>query len=71
MRCISGFLIIAGGALVSGWAIKGAIALHHLLQDEGTESFAARIGFGGLVGCIAFLTIVGAVGLLLPAMECA
>ena len=65
MKTFSGILVAAVGTLVVGWVALGGKTLNRLLQDEGTESFAVRLGTGGLLGCVAFLFLVGTIGILL------
>jgi hypothetical protein len=62
------FRILGGlfGVIAVCWAINGGQALYSLLEEEGTESFSAAHGFGGALGCIAFLVLfgLGALGLI-------
>jgi hypothetical protein len=65
MRRACGILTIIAGIALLGWVVPGAVALHRLLEDEGTGSFTASYGAGGILGCIAFLVSVALIGALL------
>ena len=65
LRKIEGTIFFSAGALLIAFVFFASRSLSLLLENEGTESFAAGVGGGGTFGCYAFLALVAVGGMLL------